>query len=239
MPSHSDTCHPRRRRGVPRPARWVALLFTGAVVSSCLYDPDDRCGPNQRFDGVECVCEDGNGRVDNECVACDEHEVGNATGPCSCAEGYVRVADGAPCTEVSMGDDCTSDNDCPGQDFGHCHLEGDAGYCTASECTPGADECPGDYACNDRASPSFCERPPTGLGTPCTSSDDCAEFEASYCETVAEQACLVADCAADPSRCHGDWVCCDLAILSTSLCLPPSELDSSGACPYGGTLVTR
>ena len=85
-----------------------------------------------------------------------------------------------------------------------------------------------------------CDPPATGDGSglPCTSDDDCAGQTASYCETVSAHACLVNDCAPDPSKCQGDWVCCDIALLTQSLCLPPDELED-GACPAGGTIVPR
>jgi hypothetical protein len=84
----------------------------------------------------------------------------------------------------------------------------------------------------------FCERAPEGLGERCEASADCEDFEANYCEALVEQACVVADCASDPNVCHGDWVCCDISLVMASLCVPPSELQD-GACPAGGTLVSR
>ncbi|HEX2679105.1 MAG TPA: hypothetical protein VHM19_20790, partial [Polyangiales bacterium] len=95
-----------------------------------------------------------------------------------------------------------------------------------------------DYACNDRVSPSFCERPPRGLGTSCASDADCAGFTASYCEALSSHVCLVNECKADPDRCHGDWACCDIALLGGSICVPPSEV-MNGMCPAGGTLIPR
>ena len=215
-------------------ARW---LLAALIAPACLYDSSDRCGDHQVLQDDQCVCEAGYGLVDQQCVACKDDEVSNPIGPCDCAEGLVRVAEGAECTEA-VGQACTTDADCPSPDFPHCQLDGATGYCTSTGCVAGAGDCPGAYGCNDRVTPSFCERPPEGLGASCTTSDDCAGSVASYCEALSAHACLVPGCAADPSICHGDWVCCDLALISNSLCAPPSEL-VDGACPAGGTLVPR
>ena len=86
--------------------------------------------------------------------------------------------------------ECSVDEDCTSSEYSHCQLEGESGYCTKSDCTAGSDDCPGSYACNDRTDPSFCERPPTGLGTACSSNEDCQDFEASYCELFSEQAVI-------------------------------------------------
>lgn len=210
------------------------------VAPACLVDLDDRCGEHQRYDAEAevCLCEADYARQGDACVRCGENEVSAADG-CVCAEGFSRPGAGEACEAASaLGEPCASDADC-GERYDHCALAEDAkeGYCTASGCSTEAD-CPTDFGCNTRRSPSFCERPPEGLGTPCTSADDCAGFEASYCESVSAGVCLVNDCAPNPDKCHGDWVCCDIGLLSQSLCIPPSELED-GNCPAGGQLVPR
>jgi hypothetical protein len=214
---------------------WLAL-----VASACLVDLDDRCGDNQRYDAdnANCVCDGDFELQGNECVACAENEVGSPSG-CACAEGFARATPEAACEPLAgLGQDCGDDGECGDERYPHCQIEADAevGYCTASDCSS-ADDCPSDYGCNSRQAPSYCERPPEGLGRACESSDEC-EATAPYCETVVAKSCVVNDCAPDPSRCHGDWVCCDIALLTQSLCIPPSELEE-GACPAGGTLVPR
>ena len=218
---------------------WLPVLPTLLVLApvACIYDADERCGANQLYDDGQCVCADGFGLSGQACVACGENEVSNPTGPCECAQGLIRLGEGEPCTEA-VGQPCSSDDECPSADFPYCQLEGESGYCTRQDCTAGGDDCPGEFACNDRGEAPFCERPPTGLGTECTNDDDCDGFEAAYCEVVSEHVCLVEGCAADPDICHGDWVCCDIGLISASLCIPPDEL-IDGACPVGGTLVPR
>ncbi len=221
--------------------RWsapLALVVTAWLTPACLVDLDDRCGKNQTYDADAdlCHCDAAFARQGNECVPCGDNEVGSGAG-CVCAPGFTRASANAPCLEAaSLGQACTADEEC-GADFSHCALEGEEGYCTRADCETAAD-CPEDYGCNTRARPSFCERPPEGLGTACSDSADCADFPAAYCETVIAGACLVNDCAPDPDKCHGDWVCCDIALLSQSLCIPPSELEG-GNCPAGGSLVPR
>jgi hypothetical protein len=221
--------------------RIIAMLglaaLPGLAAPGCLYDSDSRCGDNQSFDGTRCVCSEGFGLVNATCQACGDHAVGSADG-CTCETGYMRLTTDGPCeADTALGEPCASDADCTEARYPYCRIEADGGYCTSSGCTTYAD-CVGDYGCNTRETPSFCERPPSGLGTPCTSSTECADFAAPYCETVIAHSCLVNDCKVDPNKCHGDWVCCDIALLSQSLCMPPSEL-TDGACPGGGTLVPR
>lgn len=214
---------------------WLALL-----APACLVDLDDRCGENQRYDAANanCVCDGAFELAGNACVPCAENEVGSSAG-CVCADGFARATPDAACEPLAgLGQDCSSDTDCGDERYPHCQLESDAevGYCTGLDCSS-AEDCPEDYGCNTRVAPSYCERPPAGLGRACSSSDECSET-APYCETVAAKSCVVNDCAPDPNRCHGDWVCCDIDLLSQSLCIPPGELEE-GACPAGGTLVPR
>lgn len=222
-------------------ALWPGLaagLGAALLVSGCLVDLDSRCGANQHFDADSqvCLCDAEFARGEDGCVRCGENETGSPEG-CVCIEGYSRSSAGAPCVEAaSLGQDCAKDDDCNEQ-YPHCAVEAGTGYCTLAGCTTGAD-CPTDYGCNTRSTPSYCERPPEGLGTPCDGAQDCEGFVASYCETVSAHACLVNDCAPDPDKCHGDWVCCDIGLLQQSLCIPPSELED-GNCPVGGTLIPR
>lgn len=225
-------------------ARWCALLlplFAAFSAPACLVNLDNRCGANQRYDAENgnCVCAGDFELSGNECVACGENEVGSPTG-CVCADGFSRATPDAACEALAgLNQECASDADCGDARYGYCRVEADAktGYCTSSDCSTAAD-CPEDYGCNTRTSPSYCEHPPDGLGTACKSSADCEGHAAAYCETVQAHACLVNDCKSDPNKCHGDWVCCDIGLLSQSLCIPPDQLEA-GACPVGGTLIPR
>ena len=230
MPHYS----PRRRA---RRGALITPLLLAIFVPACLVDLDDRCGDHQHYDAEQatCLCDPAYVLGAGACVPCAENEVGSPDG-CVCAEGFSRKAPDAVCAQAGLGDACQSDADCSDPSYAHCRPDGDSGYCTASDCE--AAPCPGDYACNTREAPSFCERPPLGLGTACSSSDECAGFEAAYCETVVAKSCVVNDCKPDPNKCHGDWVCCDIGLLSQSLCLPPSELED-GNCPAGGTIIPR
>jgi hypothetical protein len=186
-------------------------IFLAILAPACLVDLDHRCGANQHYDAEQayCACDEGYALTGTSCVPCGEHEVGSSDG-CICSEGYGRETPDAKCTE--LGD-------------------------VERNCETAAD-CPVNYGCDKSKSPGTCVAPPDGLGLPCTSSDDCESHTASYCETVVAHSCVVNDCAPDPSKCHGDWVCCDIALLTQSLCVPPDELEN-GNCPAGGTLVPR
>jgi hypothetical protein len=210
--------------------------FVALLAASCLYDPNEPCGEHQELVDNACVCVDGYGLVAEACLKCPRGEVGNPLGPCACSEGMSRSPENGRCGEA-LGQACSSDLECT-EPSPTCHGIEASGYCTLSGCRPGKDDCPGDFACNDREGEPFCERPPSGLGASCDASEDCRGFEASYCESLSEHACLVEGCAENLDRCHGDWVCCDIALLGASLCIPPNELED-GACPVGGTLISR
>jgi hypothetical protein len=228
----------------PAHARWWALGLPLAALwlaPACLVDLDDRCGEHQTFDAEQgnCACTGDYALVNDHCEPCGEHETGSPDG-CVCSEGFSRATPDAACTELAgLGQECQSDADCGDPSYSYCHQPAATatGYCTAPGCSSAAD-CPTDYGCNTRQAPAFCERPPLGLGIACTSSDDCAGNTASYCETVSAHACVVNGCKPDPTVCHGDWLCCDIGLLSESLCVPPDALED-GNCPAGGTLIPR
>ena len=225
-------------------ARWRAAFLPLTALwlaPACLVDLDNRCGEHQHYDAAQgnCTCSGDYALVNDHCEPCGAHETGSADG-CVCAEGFARATPSAACAELAgLGQDCATDADCGDPQYGYCRLEsgGAPGYCTAPDCSSAAD-CPTDFGCNTRETPAFCERPPEGLGTACTTSRDCAGKPASYCESVSAHACVVNDCKPDPNKCHGDWLCCDIGLLSQSLCVPPDALEN-GNCPAGGSLIPR
>jgi hypothetical protein len=230
----------------PKPpgGRWCALclpLLFALCAPACLVDLSNRCGENQHYDAanLNCACDADFTLVGSSCVRCGKNAVGSTDG-CVCVDGFSRATPDAVCEALAaLGQDCKSDADCGDARYGYCRIEANAsaGYCTAPNCSSSAD-CPTDYGCNTRQSPSFCEHPPLGLGQACTMSSDCEGYAASYYETVVAHSCVVNDCKPDPNKCHGDWVCCDISLLSQSLCVPPSQLQN-GNCPAGGTLIPR
>lgn len=235
MPTH------RHVSASARLSPFIFQLVAALAVPACLVDLDNRCGEHQRYDVEQatCVCNGDYALGGNQCVPCGENETGSADG-CVCIEGFSRATPESACTELAgLGQECRSNADCGDVAYAYCYIEDNdaAGYCTATDCNTAAD-CPTDYGCNTRHSPAFCERPPQGLGEKCSSSDECAGNVASYCETVSAHACVVNDCKPDPSKCHGDWLCCDIGLLSQSLCVPPDALED-GNCPAGGTLIAR
>lgn len=220
-----------------------AFVLAAFVVASpaCLVDSDNRCGENQKYDepNARCICASGYSLDSGRCVACGLNEV-TLGGSCECAEGFTRKAPDAACEEnAALGQSCEADEECTSPEYPYCRRDDRAnpGYCTSTDCDSGS-SCLANYACNTREVTSFCEHPPEGIGTGCADDKDCSGFTASYCEAIVSKTCVVNDCAPDPNKCHGDWVCCDIGLLGQSLCIPPSELDA-GKCPAGGTLVPR
>lgn len=212
---------PRRRPALKGSILWVAFAISGGCV---LEDGNDRCGPNQLLwsSNERCVCAEGTAYMPEQgCVPCGEHEVAAAAG-CVCETGYGRTPATGLCEPIpeGIGTPCTSNAECLNPAFPHCQLTPSGeGYCTTLGCVDDAG-CSGGYACNITETPSFCQRPPTGNGVPCTSDADCAGYDASYCEVFVSGTCLVRDCSVTPDSCFTGFECCDLTPYSLpTLCL--------------------
>jgi hypothetical protein len=73
---------------------------------------------------------------------------------------------------------------------------------------------------------------PTGLMEPCGSQDDCAGYDASFCNLLMEpNVCLIPDCTPSPDDCPADYFCCDFmaaieetAGLPDTLCIPTDSM---------------
>jgi hypothetical protein len=220
-----------------RPWREAAVL-RGAVVGAagilllcrCVYDPDDRCDPGQVFNGSACVCPAGavmqGGGL---CVACGANEAPSGNS-CECATGFSRPSADAACAPnpANVGTACdTTSTPCTDPVYGYCQVvAGTSGYCTIAGCAS-SQECTAGYQCDTSGSPSYCRRPPSGLDAPCTSSTDCAGFDATFCDTYSSRQCYVQGCTMSPDNCFPGYACCDLSSLgfASTLCLP------EGSCP--------
>jgi hypothetical protein len=176
----------RRPRGAEVKALWVALcaLLAG---SSCLVDSDHRCGDDQRLADGLCLCVEGYALQAGRCVA---------TSVKSEPDGGIGVA----CTPGSL--------PCSDPDFPLCQTAASGrSYCTSTGCSTSADCSPG-FVCNRSSSPSYCRRFYEGQKETCTSTADCARFDAQYC-VVQLNMCIVRDC--EPDSCDPDWTCFDLS----------------------------
>jgi len=192
------------------------------------------CGVHEVASANTCVCQSGYGRnsATEPCLPCGANEVPGSTGACECAVGYSRSAGsdaGGACEAASaaLGVACvTGVNACTDATINYCQMaSATAGYCTTQNCTSTAD-CSGGYVCNLTASPTYCQRPPVGAGKACTSNDDCAGTEATYCDTFVTHTCLVQGCTLSPDNCFTGSECCDLSSygIPQPLCL------AAGAC---------
>lgn len=110
----------------------------------------------------------------------------------------------------------------------------DAG--SACECQSSPD-CPHGELCDTFGS-GRCAPAPSGLGNACSASADCAGGEATFCDLFASRTCQVQGCLELAGVCPGDYICCNYAILSTSLCIPANSAPD-GACPAPGQRVMR
>lgn len=203
------------------------MVLMSLSLFACTYQSDDRCDENEVLYGdTRCVCAAGFVMTAHGCAACGEHEVASATG-CVCADGYTRPAAQSACQAKTggQGDACDAQTPCSDPAYGHCQSGGAAGYCTSTGCATSAD-CTSGYACDTAASPSFCKRPPVGAGKSCSSAADCADTEATYCDTFVSHACLVQGCTVAPNNCFAGSQCCDLSGFGVPqpICIP-------GMCP--------
>lgn len=201
----------------------LIALGLAAAVPACLYDAANRCSAFEHLDVHDtCVCDDGAVVVDYTCAPCPDGEI-VVNGACACPVGLVREMETGGCIPTpGQGVACSETEPCPSDAFPRCSADG---YCT-SDCATATD-CVGGYACDLAQADPVCVRPPSGLATPCETQDDCATFEASYCETTVGHACLVPACTLDPDDCFIGWTCCDLSSFgfTTTLCVP------EGQCP--------
>lgn len=211
----------------PQP-RKVPHLFALALLPlllnpGCVYDPDDRCDANQQLEGELCVCVEGTVLVDGHCVECAEnaHVAGTS---CACDAGFVATTTGE-CVATALGAACVPEGaPCADPTYSTCIAAEDGGYCSLLGCAS-AEDCPAPFACDTAADPTFCRRPPTGLGAPCATNDDCSGLEASYCEALQSHSCQVADCST-AADCFIGWGCCDLTPFGLpTMCVP------EGSCP--------
>jgi hypothetical protein len=158
---------------------------------------------------------------------CDANMVLVEDARCVCAEGTILTSHGCEVAALTaLGRSCDpAANTCSEVPYDHCQGGGATAYCTSTDCTA-SDECESGYACNTAGNPSFCQRPPIGLGQACAGPADCAGTEATWCDTFMTHQCVVQGCSVALQDCFGDGVCCDLSRFGVPapLCVPP------GAC---------
>jgi hypothetical protein len=176
-----------------------ACALAWVLLTGCLYDEGERCGPSRELQRGLCVCQAGLMEQGGECVAPPEVPAG-------------------------LGDACdVMTKACTGATYTVCHVTmGTAGYCTTSACDTDAD-CEGGFYCEKDEGPSYCRRPPTGQGMACSSNADCDGMEASFCTVGAPfgMTCTVPDCT--DTSCSPGRTCMDLSAFVPGipkLCVP-------------------
>jgi hypothetical protein len=200
------------------PIRSAGIWLVGvASVVGCLVDPDAPCGKqfSQSSDGA-CACPEGSIVVGGACSPCAEHQHSEGN-QCICDEGYEAAA-GSP--------ECVALTDEPSEP-----VVSAAGGCSSSA------ECGAGLLCDVYGSRE-CVAAPNGFGRACARASDCEGSEATFCDTFASRTCQVQGCAELSGVCPGDMICCNYAILSTSLCIPTDHAPG-GQCPAPGERVMR
>jgi hypothetical protein len=220
---HRRQAHRRSRLSLAFGAAWILLPV------ACFYDADERCSPGQHLVGdTQCQCDEGTAFTPQGCVPCAENEIAGPAG-CMCGPGFVRPTADSTCqlAPPALGGECdVASTPCSDPRYAYCQIvSGTSGYCTNSGCSSSSD-CDGGYQCETATSPTFCQRPPLGVGTSCESAEDCAGTEATFCDLFMTRTCLVQGCSVADQDCFGELQCCDLSQFGVPepLCLPP------GAC---------
>jgi hypothetical protein len=192
------------------------------MVGGCVYDANNRCGPNMAYDTTleACLCAD-NAIVDGlGCTACAADEVVIA-GACGCAPGSAKNADSVCAPIAGLGDACESAADCTNPAYAYC-ASGVVGSTCTSTCTDDTG-CGDAYTCATWEPQPYC-REFVGLGMSCASSADCAGTDATFCDTYQTHTCGVAGCSLDNGACPRGTMCCDfsqygLGTLCATACL--------------------
>jgi hypothetical protein len=195
------------RSTLRKAARW-ALPFASLLATSCLFDPDQRCGEGQEYDEEldACLCAGGSTPTADGCVPCGRNEVAGAAG-CECKAGFERVEE--RCRRAApMAEPATPDGG------------------GASEPAPEGEP--------DAPAPSA---GPMGLGEPCTSPADCAGTEAEFCDSFVTMSCLVMGCELGGSDCPPGYGCQDLSMLGAAepVCAAAICDIAASDCPDGFT----
>lgn len=190
------------------PGRLGLLALCCALVASCEYDSDDRCGPGQVMRGRLCFCAEGKMLKGNACV----------DAPMSAAGAP------APAPTSGQGAACTTNAECTEAPYTTCVTKNaSSGYCSNTGCS---NDCETGYFCATDATPSYCKRNPTGQDDPCTSMADCANKDASFCamNPAGGSNCVVPDCTT--GGCSPTFpVCYDLGMAvpgAPDICVPAS-----------------
>ena len=210
------------------------IVALGASVSlfaaACIYDPDQRCGPNQHLGpNSTCSCDDGLVMSGQSCVPCAENETWQG-GVCLCSAGFARDTGDGACVQSGLNASCelgAEPSTCSDPAYPACRDHGGGvGYCTTT-CV-GDTDCPHGFVCDTKSEPATCKSAATGQGDACATTSDCAGKDANYCESTITHVCLVTGCSVEsPLSCSEGFSCCDVHSLglALTLCIP------EGLCP--------
>jgi hypothetical protein len=118
-----------------------------------------------------------------------------------------------------LGDSCDGDHPCIDATYDMC-AETSIGAFTCTRGCATDDDCPGAYTCADWEAEPYC-REFTGVGTACTTSDDCAGLDADFC---IQGYCVIDGCTVGVDECPRGMACCDLSAYGIgTLCIPPES----------------
>jgi hypothetical protein len=202
-------------RQVPAATSLLALL-TGLALSSCLYDPSQRCGPAMTYvDAANaCVCNSDAVAVPGGCQPCAADEV-PAGGKCGCAAGKTKNADNVCVTVAGLGDPCDPVTaPCTDATYSYCAAKSASAASTCTKACASNADCGPAYTCATWEPHPYC-RTFDGLGASCGSSADCVG-DAKSCDTFQTHTCGVSGCSLTANDCPRNTMCCDFSGFGTA-----------------------
>jgi hypothetical protein len=206
---------------LPRVPAALTSLVLALLGSACMAPPAERCGASMYYDEaqVTCLCVESAIPVGGSCIPCAPDEVA-AGSTCACPEGQAKNDEGVCAAVAGLGDPCDATSPCTDPTYSYCAPR--SGGATAGTCTRTCfddAQCDGAYTCATWEAQPYCRRF-SGLGMGCASSADCADTDATFCDTFQTHTCLVSGCTARGEECPRGTECCDLSTYGLgTLCL--------------------
>ncbi|HEY0476564.1 MAG TPA: hypothetical protein VGD37_03520 [Kofleriaceae bacterium] len=202
----------------------VLAALIALVATACLYDPGQRCGPAMKYEEASntCVCDNAIPAAGG-CQPCAPDEV-VVNGTCGCAAGMSKNAANVCIAVSGLGDACdTTSSPCNSAMYSYCATRGSPTVGTCTRTCGTNNDCDSAYTCATWETQPYC-RTFENFGAMCSSSSDCQDGDAKFCDTFVSHRCAVQGCSLTKNDCPRGTMCCDfsgygLGTLCAGACL--------------------